>query len=341
MFKSLLHILFILPLAALLLMGCGPSGSSFRINGSFTDMQGGEMYVYNLSSDNARFDTITVQNGEFLYKGQVEEVTPFMLVFPNGVEQVIFVGPGQELDYEATANDLKNYVVNGSEENKLMNKFRQETYTINPTQILTSAREYINANIESPVAIYLFDTYFVQNENVSNAEIRSLLKTLKAKQPDNRYLLDVEGKINLQEHCAVGKKLPNVTLTTIDNKTKKLWTTSKDYNLIAVWATWAPNGYEVAWKLRQINDEYKKDNKLRIVSISLDIEHNRWEESIRNDSTNIIEHFCDGLAFESQAIKSLGISTVPMFILTDKKHKVLNIFKDASQIQQDLKTIIL
>ena len=100
-----------------LLAACGPGGNSFRIRGSFRDMQAGELYIYNLSGDNARLDTLTIQGGKFRYRGETDEVTPFMLVFPNGVEQVIFAGPGDDIEYEATANDLKNYVVSGSEEN--------------------------------------------------------------------------------------------------------------------------------------------------------------------------------------------------------------------------------
>lgn len=334
--KNALHILYYIPLAALLLMACGPSGSSFRIKGSFRDMQGGELYIYNLSEDRARIDTLQVRDGEFIYKGEVSETTPYILVFPNGMEQVIFVGKGQDLKYEATASDLKNYVVNGSEENKLMNKFRQETYTQNPSMMVGSAREYIKDNIESPVAIYLFDFYFVQNNDVGNEETNSVLKLLKAKHPDNRYLLEIESKLSIADRCNVGKKLPDVKLTKRDKSTKKLWDTHKDYNLIAFWSTWMSDGYEVGWKLRQLNDEYKDEGKLRIAAISLDIERFRWEESIRPDSTSTIEHYCDGLGLESPVAKKLGVSTIPFYILTDRDKKVISSSNDIEQLKTEL-----
>ena len=127
-------------------------------------------------------------------RGEADEVTSYMLVFPNGMEQVIFAGPGYDLTYEATANDLKNYVVNGSEENQLMNQFRQETYTQNPTEMKVTARRYIKDNLLSPVAIHLFEHYFVEDENVSDDEVADLLKVLKAKHPHNRYVLDIDSK---------------------------------------------------------------------------------------------------------------------------------------------------
>ena len=150
------HIYIISAIATLvtLLAACGPQGNDFRLEGSFRDMQAGELYVYNLEGRDAKFDTLTIQEGRFLYKGQVTTTTPFILLFPNGVEQVIFVSPGADLAYEATANDLKNYVVNGTDENKLMNKFRREATKLlfRPWHVL------ISTNTQSRLWPYICST---------------------------------------------------------------------------------------------------------------------------------------------------------------------------------------
>lgn len=323
----------------MLLMSCGPSGTSFRIEGKFRDMEGGELYIYNLSDNNARLDTLQVKNGKFIYRGQAEETTPYILVFPNGVEQVIFVSPASDLKYEATANDLKNYVVNGSEENKLMNQFRQETYTLKPSKVISKAASYIKQNPTSPVAIYLLDQYFVQDEEVNEKELSQLLKLLRQQHPHNLYLLEVESKLKSASRSQVGMKLPNVTLLAKDKSKKNLWSPKKekDYHLITFWATWMENGYDFLWKLRKSNDNYKDGGKLRIVAVSLDIERYRWEEATRPDTTSIIEHYCDGMSFESKAIKQLGIEVLPYYILTDKEHKVLEKGADIKQMEEKLK----
>lgn len=321
--RKYIHIIYICVASLLLLTSCGLSGSSFRIKGSFRDMQTGELYIYNLSDNHARLDTLTIQEGRFLYRGEADEVTPYVLVFPNGVEQVIFVGPAADVEYEASANDLKNYVVKGTEENELMNQFRQETYTLNPSQVVGTARTYIKDHPLSQAAIYLFDHYFVQNEEASGKETSELLKVLKAKHPHNHYLLNVESKLADAEQRQVGKKLPNVTLTKKDLSTVKLWSKQKDYHLVAFWSTWMQGGYDVLWRLRRSHEKYKESGKLRTVAISLDIERFRWEQTTAPDSTNLLEHYCDGLSFESKAVKSLGIESLPYYILTDKDHKVL------------------
>ena len=319
-----------------LLASCGLSGSSFRIRGKFRDMQAGELYIYNLSSKNARLDTLTIQEGKFLYRGEADEVTPYMLVFPNGMEQVIFVGPATDVEYEATANDLKNYVVNGSEENQLMNQFRQETYTQNPSQMKVTARRFIKENPLSLVAIYLLDTYFVQDDEVSHAEVKELLKVLKAKQPDNHYLLDIDSKVTSAEHGEVGKILPDVSLMTRDKKMEKLWKQSADFNLVAFWALWMPNGYDFLWKLRQCAEKYG-GNRLRIVGVSLDMERYRWEDAIRGDTLRHIDQYCDGFGFESKALKTLGVHDIPYYILTDKNHKVLESGNEVTKLEEMVK----
>lgn len=330
------HFLYIFIL--FLLVSCGPDGNSFRIRGSFRDMQAGELYIYNLNGDLARLDTINIQEGKFRYRGETDEVTPYILLFPNGVEQVIFAGPGEDLEYEATANDLKNYVVNGSDENLLMNKFREETYTMNPSLMTNTARTYIKDNPASPVAIYLFNNYFVQNEEVSSAELSELLKVLRSKHPHHHQLLDIESKLKAAATRQVGKTLPDVTLTNKDKKSVKLWQSSKDYTLIAFWATWMSNGTDFFWKIKNSLNDYRDNGRLRLVAISLDVERYRWEDIIRSDTTTTnILHCCDGLGFESKAIKTLGITTVPYYILTDRNHKVLDCGDDVNQLGDILK----
>ena len=329
---------FVIVLLMVLLAACGPGGNSFRIRGSFRDMQAGELYIYNLNGDHARLDTINIQEGKFRYRGEADEVTPYMLVFPNGVEQVIFIGAGDDLEYEATANDLKNYVVNGNEENKLMNKFREETYTMNPSLMTNTARTYIKDNPASPVAIYLFDQYFAQNEEVSNAELKELLTVLRKKHPHHHGLLDIESKITNAEKRQVGKKLPDVTLTHKDGKTTKLWKSAKDYNIIAFWSTWISNGSDFIWQLKSALRDGQDKGKVRVVAVSLDVEPYRWEDAIRSDSTlTFLEHYCDGQGFESKAIKTLSIDAVPYYILTDKNHKVLDCGNDVNKLKDFLK----
>ena len=326
-----------MPLVATLLMGCGPSGSSFRIEGKFSDMTGGELYMYNLYNKDSRFDTITVNSGKFTYDGECNEATPYMLVFHNAMEQVIFVAPGKEITYEVSSTDLKNYVVKGTDENETMNKLRQ-SMSADPTHSQDIVKQYIEDNSTSIIAIYLFDRYYVQSNKATKKDISKVLGILKKAQPKNDYLLNIEGRLKEMDKNLVGKLVPDVTLYNPTGEKSKLWDTKRECNtLIFFWASWANGYYDFIWKIRDHVREHRDTINGRYVGISLDAEKSRFTSDARTDEGIGIEQYCDGLAFESDAVKKLGISGIPYYVIVDKKHKIIATGQETDKLKADLK----
>lgn len=330
--------MYIMPLVATLLMGCGPGGSSFRIKGKFSDMMGGELYLYNISEQHASFDTITISSGEFRFEGEVSEPTPYMLVFPNAMEQVIFVSPGKEITYEVSSTDLKNYVVKGTDENKVMNEFR-ESVSANPAKKLDIVRKYIEDYRESIIAIYLFDAYYVRNTNVSTEEIGKILAILKKTHPNNDYLLNIEGKLKTTDKYKVGKVVADIPLRNSSNETSMLWDKKTEGNiLIYFWATWANGYYDYLWKVRDHARSMEDKERCRFVGICLDTDMTRFTNDTRTDEgIECIEQYCDGLGLESPTFKKLGIPNIPYYLIVDKNHKIIAFGKEADQMVKDMR----
>lgn len=324
-----------LPLAALALAGCGPSGSSFKIKGTFHDMKSGQLYIYSMDDDIGRFDTLTIQDGSFAYSGAASQPTPYILVFPNAMEQVIFVNSGEELEYEATANDLKNYVVNGSPENKLMNKFRQESYKMDAKATAELAKQYIKENPQSVVATYLLDRYFVQDTSRDSGEILQLASLLRKEQPTDMYLLNVESTVKARNNGAVGTVLPDIAMERPGKPSVRLSGGKKPYNLIVFWASWTEDYYTALDVINSGKLSEKKGDKLRILAFSLDNAQYQYEETVREDSIHAT-HCCDLKAWNSPVVKKWGVKTLPYYILTDKNRKVLATGTDVRNIQADV-----
>jgi len=321
-------------LATFLLQGCGPSGNSFTIQGEFTGMKAGELYLFNPTNPEGKVDTLTIADHKFQYSGETTDTLPYVLLFPNAVEHVIFVCPAAAIRYTAAANDLKNYQVSGSEENELMNQFRRETSTLKDNQIPPVAKQYITEHAASPVALYLFDRYFVQAPEASLAEVGDMLRILKKHHPNNHLLFSVEGLLKNADALATGKKVPDVDLVPASKDKRKLWAgQKKDYTLLFFWATWIRNSYDMLWRVRQLQEQ--NGEKVRFVGISLDNERYRWEDQTKRDSLTI-EHSCDGLSWSSPTIQRLGLGTIPCYVITDKSHKVVASGTDVDQMAKDV-----
>ena len=297
-------------------------------------MKAGELYLYNPNSIDGRIDTLTVKDGVFSYEGEIEDTVPYVLLFPNAVEHVIFVSPGKTIDYAAATNDLKNYQVVGSEENELMNRFRLETSSLKENQQKNIAKQFIKENIASPVAFYLFDRYFIQDENSTIAELSSVLKLLKKQNPTHRLIYVAEGLLTQANAMKTGNRVPDVTLMNISREKHQLWKKKNaDYTLIFFWASWIRNSYDMLWRVRQLQSS--NSEQVRFIGISLDNERYKWEDQVRRDSL-VIEHYCDGLSWSSPSIQKLGLGSIPYYIIADKSHKVLVSGTDVEQMAKDV-----
>lgn len=341
--KSTLKYL-LLSVASLILVGCGSDGNAFTIEGEFTGMKFAELFIYNPYDPTGTFDTIKVQEGKFVYRGVAETPASYVLLFPNAMEHIIFVGPQTEISYSAASNDLKNYSVKGSEENDLMMRFRNETSQLDHNKTKDIAARFIRENLNGIVAKHLFDRYFIQSNTVSKKETLALLKELSEANPDDELYITSKLKLDKFRFVSVGDRLPDVELTDRDNNSFSLWkgrkltaeSTSRDYTVIFAWATWMRNGYDYLWRLRQFAYDAKMKERVRFVGISLDNDRDRWSDLVRSDSL-IIDHSCDQLGWNSPAVSKLGITDVPQLIVTDRTHTVTVITDDMDKVRDAIK----
>ncbi len=325
----------LLPLATLLLIvGCGPSGNSFRLKGSIEGMQGGELLIYNTSENNSRLDTVYIDAGNFYYGGTAEEATPYIIVFPNALEQVVFIGPGEEIEYEAVASGLNNYIVSGSDENKLMNKFRTDIQNASYSDIQAKARKFISENATSVVALYIFDRYFLQNEQTTYKELTDVLEMLRKGNEEKSYFITLAAKVKAMKSIGIGDSFPDFKMKS-SKKTSSMWVSKSQHTLFLCWATWIPDSYEFMNKVRNGAAIHSKD-EFRFVTFSIDGEYDRWNNMTRYDSTTTIEHYIDTRAFDSPVLKQIGTYKIPTYFIMDSNHKVISKGDNPRDLEKDL-----
>ena len=323
----------ILTSVCLTVAGCGPDEHSFRMSGSIKGMSGGDLYVYNLDDETGRLDTIHIKDGEFRYAGNVEQPTIYTIVFPNALEQVFVVQGGDELTYKAKANDLKNYEVDGNEENELLNTFRRESNGANENKEKAMAKDFVNMYPSTMAAVAIFSRYFV-NDDLGSDDCKTLLKTLMKHQPKNTYLMKISGELKKHQLCKIGDEVPELSLETKKGKKVDIRDKGKPWTLLFFWASWHPDDYMFLNMVRTIARD--NEDKLHCVGVSLDSQIYQWEMPTRPDSL-IIDHCCDGMAWETDAAQKMGVTTLPMFYLIDAAHKIVAKGTDREEMQSEVR----
>ena len=322
---------------AALLLSCGPDGKHFKIEGRLKGMQPGEIYIYSQSGPESRFDTLKVKSGSFAYEGTADEPTPYILVFPNGLEQVVFVNGGQTLEYSASANDMKNYEVKGSDENKLLNEFRAETSKMTQVKLKAAARAFIENHPASPVSVYMLDKYFVQDPDIVYSEILQLTQLLKKHQPANVHLIDLETNIKILQNGDIGKNIPKVSMTTKTGKNIDLASLNKKYLLVGFWATWLAEAWDMMSTLRRYANDYS--TSLQVIAVSLDTQQYKWEEFVRGDSLTL-DNVCDGDSWSSKVVQEFGVREIPVYVLSDNQGRIVARGNNVEDMKRDVEKFL-
>ena len=325
-------------MTTLLLLGCGHSGNEFTIEGEFAGMKNGALFIYTPSDPNATIDTLKIEEGRFEYSGETYDTIPYIILFPNAVEQVVFVAPGKTVNYSAATNDLKNYKVEGTDENGLMTGFREKAREVKDEEVPSLARQFILDNPQSIVSLYLFGRYFLQTDTPDYKTVSELLKLLRTYHPTSLLLFTAEGMMKNAGSITEGRKLKNVELTTQRKEKRKLWSSKDDdrYTFVFFWASWQRNSYDLLFRIRNLQRDYA--DKIRFVGISLDNQIFRWEDLTRRDSL-VIEHYCDGLSWSSPVVSQLSLEYLPLYLIVDKSHKITFKTDDLEKITNKIKKL--
>lgn len=316
---------------------CGPGGKSYRIHGTIAGMKTGELYIYQQSDDNARFDTIQVKDGTFRYAGEVSGTTPVFLFFPNALEQVIFVGGGQSIEYQAEANKLQDYTADGNEDNKLLNELRKNILGKDTKQTTTACAQFIRKNKHTAAAVYVFQRYFLQDENTPISQLKDLLSLLRKQQPNNRQLLADEGYVRQLQAGRPNSSMPKLKLHLAGNHTVDLRHPDKDYMVLCFWATWMQNSWEYNTTIQDILQRYGQ--QITVVNLSLDTQIFKWQEYIGTDTLTHL-HYCDGMSWDNKVVKALGVRNIPTYFIVDHQGIIRKRGTDLGTLQRNLSELL-
>ena len=315
------------------LLSCGGSKSQFRLKGEFKHLEQGEFYLYSADGIN-KFDTLKIINGEFDYTTELDHQAIYHLLYPNFSELVIFASPGDKIKIEGDARNLKTTEVSGSEANKDFTEFRLKNQDKNDIEERKAAQEFIKTKPESPVSIFLFKQYFLLNANADKTETKKLYQTLLEAQPHHKTLIGWKDDVEVYSRpYTKGTLLPDFSLE-INGDTIKRSDYKGKYLLLNFWASWEDTSSPMLFRIKRF---YKKhQEKLKVLSISLDVDKRNLKNVERNDSV-FWPDYCDFNAWNSPLIRLFHITDIPCCFFVGPDHRII---ATGSDFEKEIQPVI-
>lgn len=305
---------------ALILVSCGIDSHHFKIDGRFIHLNQGEFYVYSPDGAIDGIDTIKVSGGRFAYEIPCDKPATLMIVFPNFSEQPVFTEAGEEVSIRGDASHLKEMKIEGTDENELMGKFRQQIVSASPPEVLQYAAQFIKDHPKSLASVYLVSKYFMQTPTPNQAKAKELIKIMLAVQPNNGVLVRLAKQAEKLDIIRAGKSLPPFSSYDINgHAVSSSVLSSAPVSVVHVWASWSFESVSMLRQLKQMQREM--GGKLKILAISVDANRAECRQALSNDSLNV-SVVCDGDMFNGGIISKLGLTSVPDNILL-KRGKVV------------------
>ena len=324
-------------LLALILVSCGAPSGQFKIEGRFLNLNQGEFYVYSTDGLIEGVDTIHTSGGRFSYQIPCEDKGTLMLVFPNFSEQPIFAESGKTAHVKGDATHLKEMMVEGSDANELMSRFRQAVATASPPETMQKAALFIKDNATSPVSIFLLKRYFIQSVTPDIRQAAQLADILVKAQPKNAELVRLKQDIDILNISQVNAVLPAFSAVDINGRGVSDAILRGKVAVIHVWSSWNYESQDIQRRIRSIKQDYS--NQLGVIGICVDASRRDCKNFLKHDSVSW-STICDEQMLESQLLAKLGLSSIPDNIILDTSGKVIARGLNANDMRDRLQQML-
>lgn len=296
-------------LLTLVVVSCGIDSDHFKIEGRLLNLNQGEFYVYSTNGGLDGIDTIKVTGGRFAYEIPCEKAATLILVFPNFSEQPVFARPGKSVEIKADASHLKELTVEGTKDNELMNRFRQQIVSASPPEIVKRAAQFIEDHPASVVSVYLVRKYFITSPTPDYKQALTLIELMMKQQTDNgelnRMYLNVKP---LAQMSSNGLRLTAFGYAINGQLIDKKPLIAAQVTVISVWASWNYESLDIQRVLKRLQNRSR--GRLKIVSICVDASRKDCRDILHQDSISW-PTICDRQMLQTPVLKQLGLSSVP------------------------------
>jgi len=326
---------FILLGLLIVLNACqGVEKNTFKLNGTTNLPEGKQIFRIQANANNqpSTIDTATVTNGQFSFKGSVEQIdVNFLFVEGEQVNTPFIVEEGvievnllqeqlTEMNLGGTPsnNDLQTYRSLGD---NILAKDLQQQYTELQADLINYEKNFIKTNIDSYISALILER-FLNQKTMPRNEVKEIFSTYSERIRSSKSGINVSNIVNAPVNpTAIGEIAPLFDGPTPTGDRIALKSFRGKVVIIDFWASWCrPCRIENPNLVRL----YKRmhDKGLEIVGVSLDRNKASWERAIADDG--LTWNHVSNLQYWADPIAQLySVRSIPAAFVLDREGRIV------------------
>lgn len=342
---KLLKLLAVILIAAVIL-SCNKKSNEITINGDIKGLKSEWMYLYNVFPIGKKppLDSAKVTNGLFKFHFKPDTLFESRLIYISGdkegqMSSLSIINPmpakdgrqhlfGQFLmetgvtQLTGDYNKNRGITIKGGPQNQFYFKYNDLPYlTVSgiPAKHKNQVKRFIEKVQNMPDAYWALYALHNWKFEVNNDELEQIYNTFD-EQTRNSY--DGRKIKEFFETRPDAKALrPNNLLTTVEGQHTLMIDTTKKLNMVVFWASWCgPCRMEIPG-LKKITSQIK-DDRFRIVSVSVDVDKDRWKKAVGEEQMPWQQLSIDSAIINRVKIQ-YNLNYIPQIFFIDGKRNLL------------------
>lgn len=312
-------LLFILTM----ILSLGVSAQGFVVNGFLKGSKRGTatLRIY-FKDGNEQLDSAAIEkDGKFYFRGQILEPVPALLTLNDKKAYRLYLEPGKTIEIKLNPSGKKKTQIKGSSLTdkwyEIVTPKAKEDYDVHLERldnwVINNPEDIFCADIIASYLAYKWDY-----DDLSRS-----LNTLKGEALNTYHYRHLTERLKLMQNLKVGGTAPDFTASDIQGKSQRLSSIVRKnkYTLLTFWASWSLSAREENPDLIKVYNKFKSAG-FDVVGFSLDDDKNAWKQAVAEDKLPWTQ-LSELKKWESKAVKSYLLKTVPYNVLIDGDNKIV------------------
>lgn len=322
-------------LVAVAVAACSEKDTEYVLDGMIACGGCDSVIVTGFDSRFDRTEVVPVSEGAFRFCFNPDTVTPLLLVYPNGDDDIVFADRnvsavlskqewGVPARVSGTVYDGQYAAFNDS----------LEADTAGPDGPVRLVKSFVQAHPFSEVTPYIVHRYMVRRPDTGTGEIQEVIALMSGRMTDNELISGWQTRIKQTDRLPM--QLEDCTLTdTLGRKIRLSNATDEKGMLVCIWASWDEESCKGPDELSALSREFS-GKSIEFIAISIDVDRDKWLGKVRGCGGGCL-HLADLNGWSSQIVTQFGITRLPYYIYTGPQRRVIGRGKDTSGIREKMK----